>query len=274
MTLRSQHTPAVPWPASPSLEDLGDPAWLDAYEAAGGHVRRTRSATGAQQAALVGPLVEPLSKPNPNFLRRLGQAIGADSASEATGLIKGREANEAPEKIGRPAPAVPGADQAALAPSQADEVLVAMQARATAWLSVFCPAVLEAMEGVRRAVLRDESESGAHAATSLRRGLRCVADFVEPAGEGARPDHTGTPRGVGAGQYKNRLYIYLGRKLGGDTRKLALVELELTEARLGALIGALGKAVHGESNHSDLEQLYLTCWSILARIAACAELPA
>jgi hypothetical protein len=149
-----------------------------------------------------------------------------------------------------------------------------MQARTSAWLSVFCPTAASAMEGAQAAILRAERESVAHAATSLRRALRSVADFVEPPGEVTRLDHTGTPRGLRADQYKNRLHLYLGRKLSGDARKLTLIELELTEARLTALIGALGKAVHAEASREDIELLYCTCWSLVARIAACAELAA
>jgi hypothetical protein len=269
MTLRSQHTPATPWPASPTLADLGDPAWLDAYEAAGGHVRRARGPAGQPQPMLVGPLVEPLTKPNPNFLRRIGEAaIGPDTADEVTGPSPAEETKFAA------VPVSPDDEPVGAPPSRIDEVLATMQARAAGWLSVFSPEALESMEGARRAILRDEAESGAHAATSLRRALRSIADLVEPPGEGTRPDHTGTPRGVAAGQYKNRLHIYLGGKLGGDSRRLVLVELEMTEARLGALIGGLGKAVHAESDRADLEQLYATCWSIVARVAACAELPA
>jgi hypothetical protein len=220
---------------------------------------------------LVSPIVEPLIKPNPNFLRRIVEpAGGADAATERTGLSSGdEETRGAAEKI----PAKPVGPVEAPG-SRSDEVLAAMQARAAGWLSVFCPAALQSMEGSREAIVRGEPESGAQAATSLRRALRFIADLVEPPGKGTRPDHTGTPRGVGSGQYKNRLLIYLGGKLGGDARKLVLIELEMTEARLGALIGGLGKAVHAESERADLEQLYATCWSIIARVAACAELPA
>jgi len=272
MTLRTQHTPAAPWPASPTLEDLGDPEWLAAYEAAGGHVRPARSVLGVEQAALVGPLVEPLSRPNPNFLRRIGQPINpAKAASVRSTQVADEGAGEMPEQIARPPVS---ASESAPASAPTDEVVATMQERTSAWLSVFCPTAASAMEGAQAAILRAESESAAHTATSLRRALRSVADFVEPPGGGTRLDHTGTPRGVRADQYKNRLHLYLGRKLSGDARKLALIELELTEARLKALIGALGKAVHAESTREDIELLYLTCWSLVARIAACAELAA
>ncbi|HKB50591.1 MAG TPA: hypothetical protein VKC63_04100 [Solirubrobacterales bacterium] len=272
MTLRTQHTPAVPWPASPTLEDLGDPEWLAAYEAAGGHVRPARSVRGVEQAGLVGPLVEPLSKPNPNFLRRIGQPIDlARAASVRPTPVADEGAGGTPEQI---APPPVSASEPAPASPGADEVVAAMQERTSAWLSVFCPTAASAMEGAQAAILRAESESAAHAATSLRRALSSVADYVEPPGEGTRLDHTGTPRGVRADQYKNRLHLYLGRKLNGEVRKLALIELELTDQRLKALIGAIGKAVHAESTREDIELLYLTCWSLVARIAACAELPA
>lgn len=272
MTLRTQHTPSNPWPASPTLEDLGDPEWLAAYQAAGGHVRRARSVRGVEQAALVGPLIEPLSKPNPNFFRRIGEPVDASGEVSPRPMpVADEGAGEAPEQIAPP-PVSESAPAAVL--PRADEVVAAMQERTSAWLSVFCPTAASAMEGAQAAILRAEGESHAHAATSLRRALSSVADYVEPPGEGTRIDHTGTPRGVHAGQYKNRLHLYLGRKLSGDERKLALIELELTEARLKALIGALGKAVHAESTREDIELLYCTCWSLVARIAACAELAA
>jgi hypothetical protein len=220
---------------------------------------------------LVSPLVEPLIKPNPNFLRRIGEpAAGGNTATERADLLpENEETRSAAEKVtAEPVGPVGGPL------SGGDEVLATMQARAAGWLSVFSPAALESMEGAKKAIMREEPESGAHAATSLRRALRFIADLVEPPGKGTRPDHTGTPRGVGAAQYKNRLHIYLGGKLGGDARKLVLIELEMTEARLGALIGGLGKAVHAASDRADLDQLYATCWSIIARVAACAELPA
>src|SRR5260221_11274282 len=117
MTLRTQHTPAVPWPASPTLEDLGDPEWLAAYEAAGGHVRPARSVRGVEQAGVVRALVEPLSKPNPNFLPRLGQpndlARGATLtpppvAGEGGGGTPQQTAPP-PRSASEPAPASPGA---------------------------------------------------------------------------------------------------------------------------------------------------------------------
>jgi hypothetical protein len=39
----------------------------------------------------------------------------------------------------------------------------------------------------------------------------------------------------------------------------------VTAARSG-----LGKAVHAESSRTELDQLYLTCWSVVARTVACA----
>src|SRR4051812_12722230 len=144
MTLRTQHTPSTPWPASPTLGDLGDPAWLAAYQAAGGHVRRARSVRGAEQAALVGPLVEPLSKPNPNFLRRIGQPVDAsEEASPRPTPVADESAGGAPEQIAPP-PVGESAPGAAL--PRADEVVAAMQERTSAWLSVFCPAAASAME--------------------------------------------------------------------------------------------------------------------------------
>jgi hypothetical protein len=272
MTLRTQHTPSAPWPASPTLQDLGDPEWLAAYQAGGGHVRPARSVRGVEQAALVGPLVEPLSRPNPNFLRRIEQPVDpARGASMRPAPVADEGEGGTPEQI---APPPVSASEPAPASPRADEVIAEMQERTSGWLSVFCPAAASAMAGAQAAILRAESESAAHAATSLRRALHSIADYVEPPGEGTRLDHTDTPRGVRADQYKNRLHLYLGRKLSSDARKLALIELELTEARLTALIGALGKAVHAESTREDIESLYCTCWSLVARIAACAELAA
>jgi hypothetical protein len=155
-----------------------------------------------------------------------------------------------------------------------DEVLAAMQARTTGWLSVFCPGARHSLDGAKAAILRDEAESGAHAAVSLRRALAYLADSVEPPGAEEKQDHTGKLREVGPDKFKNRLHIYLGRKLSGDGRRLALLELESTDRRLAALLAALGKAVHGESSRVELEQLYIACWSVVARTVACAESPA
>lgn len=270
VSLTTQHTHPLSWMASPSLSDLGDPEWIAKYQAAGGNVRRRHSVEGAEQALLVGPLVEPLSTPNPNFLQRVAPA-GPGGGAKIGGATAGSDVAPTPEQLERQAETAARESQTSARQPQGDAVYDAMQARADSWLAVFCPAGQAAMEGARAAILREEIESGAHAATSLRRVLRAVADYVEPPTEGTKPDHTGAERGMGAGQYKNRLYVYLGRKLGGEVRKLTLVELELTERRLGTLIGALGKAVHAESRRGDLEQLYLTCWTLIARIADCAE---
>jgi hypothetical protein len=271
MSLRTQHTHPASWMASPTLSDLGDPEWIAQYQAAGGNVRPRRSVEGAEQALLVGPLVEPLSTPTPNFLQRLAPAGSSGGTKNGEATAGSDVSPAAPGQLERQAETVTGESQIPVRQPQGDEVYDAMRARADSWLAVFCSTGQAAMEGARAAILRNESESGAHAATSLRRALLAVADYVEPPAEGTRPDHTGAERGMGAGQYKNRLYVYLGRKLDGELRKLQLVELELTEQRLGALIGALGKAVHAESRRGDLEQLYLTCWALIARIADCAE---
>lgn len=263
-------------PASPTLRDLADPEWVSAYRAAGGNVRPARSGvSGSQdQPYLVGPLVEPLTRPRPSFFRgaqrpELPKSMANDTLVAEVIEDRGRPVAETLRPAAQVAPPkTPDPD------AQADQVISAMQERTSAWLSIFCPGARAALDGARRAILRDEVESGAHAATSLRRALACLADALEPPGVEKKADHTGALREVRQSHYKNRLYIYLGHKLSGSDRKLALLELESTNTRLTALLASLGKTVHGESSRADLEQLYLTCWSVVARTVACAEAPA
>jgi hypothetical protein len=263
-------------PASPTLRDLADPEWVTAYRAAGGNVRPARSGVSGSggQPYLVGPVVEPLTRPRPSFFRgaqrpelpkiKTDEALVAEAVEDLGQLVAGTVRpipQVAPPKPPDPDP-------------QPDQVISAMQERTSAWLSIFCPGARAALDGARRAILRDEVESGAHAATSLRRALACLADAVEPPGVEGKEDHTGTLRQVRQSHYKNRLYVYLGHKLSGSARKLALLELESADRRLTSLLDALGKAVHSESSRADLEQLYVTCWSVVARTVGCAEAPA
>ena len=267
----------APFPASPSLEDLGDPKWLAAYEAAGGHVRRARNAPGGQQAALVGPLVQPLSRPNPTFLRLLEDARTKASPAMDPGLQ--RDIGRLQDLI---ASAVPGNSVVAPQPAQPDAapsddhhhdvVFADLHRKATAWLGIFCPKVNQCMRGAHDAMVRGDEESLAQGALSLRRALVALADYVEPAAPGTHPDHTGKERTVGQEQFKNRLYIYLGNKLAsGHQRALTLAELDLIEHQLNSFVKALGKAVHADSPKDDLAQIYLTTWSVIAQVVHCSE---
>jgi len=265
------------FPASPSLEDLGDPEWVAAYEAAGGHVRRTRSVGGAQQAALVGPLIQPLSKPSPTFLRLVEDARAKASPATNPGLqrdvrrLQDLAASATPHTpVVAPLPARPDAP-----PSddrQEDVVFSDLQREATAWLGIFCPKVNQCMRAAHDAIRRGDEESLAHAALSLRRALVAVADYVKPASTGTRPDHTGKERGVGQEQFKNRLYIYLGKRLeSSHHRSLTLAEQELVEHQINAFVKALGKAVHAHSTKAEVAQTYLTTWSVIAQVVHCSE---
>jgi hypothetical protein len=265
------------FPASPSLEDLGDPEWVAAYEAAGGHVRRVRNAAGSQQAALVGPLVEPLSRPNPNFLRILEG--GRTKASPAVDPGLHEDVNRLQDFVASDSPSNPAVvpeparrDAPPSRDGQEDAVFADLQGKATAWLDIFCPKVNQCMRGAHDAITRDDEESLAHGALSLRRALVALADYVEPGGAGTRPDHTGEERKVGQEQFKNRLYIYLGKKLENSHRRaLTLAELDLIDPQLNSFVRALGKAVHADSPKDDLAQIYLTTWSVVAQVVHCSE---
>lgn len=260
------------------LEDLADPKWIAAYEAAGGHVRRGHSATGGAQAMLVGPMVQPLSKPTPTVLRVLKDADRAvqvvNPAAKpvvAQGLRKIEALRSPSDAVAAPAPEAPVGPRPSEVP-QGDEVFSDLQQRAIAWLGMFRPKTRACMDAAHDAICRRDAESLAHAATSLRRALTDLADYVEPPGPGTRADHTGKERGVGREQFRNRLYIYLGKKLeSSHQRKLALAELDLIEHQLTALTDALRKAVHADSIEPQLEQVYITTWSVISQVVYCAE---
>lgn len=276
--------PSIPispsWPASPTLSDLGDPEWINAYRAAGGHVRTLPSAEDATQAQhLVTRAAHRPGMPTPAFYRLLegvrekaAAALDPGLGAELGGAQQGGSASLA-ERM--PAPAAPISPPPAAVPSsdfEPDQVLAELQRGAGAWLAIFSPQTNTCMRAAQEAILRGDGESRAHAALSLRRALIALADNVEPAGEGTRPDHTGELRQVGPEQFKNRLYIYLGRRLrSAHQRRLALIELESIERRLSALIRALGKALHSDSDRSELQQVYLCSWSLIAQIVCCAE---
>jgi hypothetical protein len=158
---------------------------------------------------------------------------------------------------------------------EGDAVLSHMRSKAMAWGETFCPRVSEAMKAAHDAILRGDVESFAQAATSMRRALVALADYVEPPGNEKRPDHTGKLLGVGQEQFKNRLRIYLGKRVEGSSqRKHALATLDLVDEQLGAVARLLGKAIHAKGARPELDQLYITAWSVLALVASCAELTA
>jgi hypothetical protein len=259
------------------LEDLADPKWIAAYEAAGGHVRRGRSASGAAQAMLVGPMVQPLSTPTPTVLRVLqNQAVQAVDPVAAKpvvteGLKKIEALRSSSDAVVTPAPEPPVEPRPSEEP-RGDEVFSGLRQRAIAWLGMFRPKTRACMDAAHDAIRRRDAESLAHAATSLRRALTDLADYVELPGPGTRPDHTGEERKVGREQFRNRLYIYLGKKLeSSHQRKLALAELDLIEHQLVALTDALGQAVHADSIEPQLEQVYITTWSVISQVVYCAE---
>lgn len=50
-----------------------------------------------------------------------------------------------------------------------------------------------------------------------------------------------------------------------------MAELESVERRLTALVRAVAKGLHADSNVEDLAQLYATTWSVVAQVVRCAE---
>lgn len=265
-------------PASPTLSDLGDPAWVDAYRAAGGNVRRMRVADDARSTHyVVNHPRNQVGVPSPGFLQMLEQV----QAKVAPVVKASEEARTAREKVevlgGQPtASAQPAADETIPDQSvEGDAVLGHMRSKAMAWAETFCPRVSNAMNAAHDAILRGDVESFAQAATSMRRALVALADYVEPSGEERRPDHTGELLVVGREQFKNRLRIYLGKRLEGSLqRKHALATLDLLDVQLDAVARLLGKAIHAEGARPELDQLYITTWSVLAQVVSCAELTA
>ena len=215
--------------------------------------------------------------PSPGFFQMLEQV----QAKVAPVLKATEEAQSMREKIetfgGQPT----ASDQRAAdetIPDQCvegDAVLSHMRSNAISWAETFCPPVGKAMNAAHDAILRGDVESYAQAATSMRRALVALADYVEPPGGEKRPDHTGELLAVGQEQFKNRLRIYLGTKLEGSLqRKHALATLDLVDEQVGAVARLLGKAIHAEGARPELDQLYITTWSVLAQVVSCAELTA
>ena len=214
--------------------------------------------------------------PSPSFFHLLEQMRAkAEPAMKAAEEVQSMR--EGVEPIAEQ-PAASSARPASGVPAQGvreDPVFSRIRASGIAWAETFCPPVASAMNAARDAILRGEVESLAQAGTSLRRALVGVADFVEPPGQGTRPDHTGTHLQVGREQFRNRLYIYLGKRLEGKLqRKLALANLNLVEGQLDAVVRLLNKAIHADGARADLEQLYINTWSVISHVVQCAELPA
>lgn len=262
-------------PPSPTLSDLADPAWVSAYKAAGGNVRQLRSTDKSRPVHYV--VNHPRNKvgvPSPAFFQMLGQV-----QAKVTPVIKASEearlAREKVEALGdqRTASDQQAADEAIPAQGvEGDAVLGGLRSNAMAWAETLCPRVSKAMNAAHDAILRGDVESFAQAATSMRRALVALADYVEPPGEEKRPDHTGKLLGVGQEQFKNRLRIYLGKRLEGSLQhKYALATLDLVDEQLGAVARLLGKAIHADGARSELDQLYITAWSVLAQVVSCAE---
>jgi hypothetical protein len=264
------------FPASPTLKDLGDPVWLEAYRRSGGIVRTVQQSEDARRAGhVVSTAAQNVGVPTPNFLRRLQntvtKVVAATDSGVARDVAKIEELLEAAPPSRLVAPVVD--DKSSVSTRRAtDAVFTELQEKASAWLDIFCPKVKRCMAGAHDAIARGDAESLAHGALSLRRALVALADEVEPAGAQERPDHAGIMRSVGREQFKNRLYIYLGRRTRSRAhRALTLAELELVEDQLGPFVKAVGKGLHADSAKEDLAQLYTTTWSLIARVVQCAE---
>lgn len=265
-------------PASPTLGDLGDLAWVEAYRAAGGNVRRMRAADESRPTHfVVDHHKTKVGVPSPGFFQLLEQ-MQAKVAPVAKASEEARSAREKVEALGvqstasdQPAPDETTPDQCV----EGDAVLSHMRSNALAWAETFCPRVSKAMNATHDAILRGDVESFAQAATSMRRALVALADYVEPPGDEKRPDHTGKLLAVGQEQFKNRLRIYLGKRLAGSLqRKHALATLDLVDEQLGAVARLLGKAIHADGARPELDQLYITTWSVIAQVVSSAELTA
>lgn len=214
--------------------------------------------------------------PTPNFLQRLQDTAKKASAVVDPGLQRDIARLESfAETAASGNPVVAQRTERADAPpsrdGQQDVVFADLHSKASAWLDIFCPKVNRCLKGAHDAIVRGDQESLAHAALSLRRALTVLADYVEPPGTERRRDHAGKEREVGQEQFKNRLYIYLGKQLEGNHRTLTLAELELIEHQLSPFVRAIGKAVHADSPKDDLAQVYATTWSVVAQIIRCAE---
>lgn len=215
--------------------------------------------------------------PSPAFFQMLEQ-VQAKVAPVVQASEEARVAREKVEALGSQPTAndQQAANEVTPAPgAEADAVFGDLRSNAMAWAETLCPRVSRAMGAAHDAILRGDVESFAHAATSLRRALVALADYVEPAGDEERPDHTGQLLEVGREQFKNRLRIYLGKKLGTSLqRKHALATLDLLDEQLTAVTRLLGKAIHADAARPELDQLYITAWSVLTQVVDCAELTA
>jgi hypothetical protein len=264
-------------PASPTLEDLGNPAWIDAYHRAGGHVRAHQSLRDAQMInGEASEATQGAVMPAPNALRQLRETIRRvsgvlgqgvrDDIAKFEGIVGTNPSSYS--VISQP----PATEVTPTSHRQTDVVIADLQAKTSAWLDIFCPKVNQCMKGAHDAIAREDEESLAQGALSLRRALISLADQVEPPSDESRRDHTGKERPVGREQFKNRLYIYLGRRLAsGQHRALALTELELIERRLSPFVRAVSRGLHADGSKDDLAQLYTTTWSVVAQVVRCAE---
>ena len=112
-----------------------------------------------------------------------------------------------------------------------------------------------------------------HAASSCRRALVALADAVEPPGPGTRLDHTGQPRKVDRDAYKNRLLLFVGKRMtSASARKMSEREFDLLVHRLDALVDQLGKGVHDDHTYAEAAHIYLTTWAVVSEIVHIAEL--
>ena len=213
--------------------------------------------------------------PSPAFFQMLEQAQ-AKVAPVAKASEEARSARAKIEVLGGQPTARDQQAAGEAIPAQGvegDAVFGGLRSNAMAWAETLCPRVSRAMEAAHDAILRGDVESFAHAATSLRRALVALADYVEPSGDEERPDHTGALLEVGREQFKNRLRIYLGKRMGSSLqRKHALATLDLWDEQLAAVTRLLGKAIHADAARPELDQLYIMAWAVLIQVVDCAEL--
>jgi hypothetical protein len=53
-----------------------------------------------------------------------------------------------------------------------------------------------------------------------------------------------------------------------------LATLDLLDEQLTVVTRLLGKAIHADAARPELDQLYITAWSVLTQVVDCAELTA
>lgn len=139
--------------------------------------------------------------------------------------------------------------------------------RVESFLSEISPRVLEQFTAAYRRAREDDPESKTHALTTCRRILESVADVVYPPRAQPVTDASGKPRDVGPANYINRLWMFMGDSMAGNTQsKLLLATLKDFGDRIDTVYALTNKGVHDDVAQAEVDTCVMQTYLLVGEI--------